>query len=719
MTGGNAKDEGTRHVFNFKEDQFAQDDRRLINHKKYYYRAVAYAYNNYNQFDAKTGVGQRLPFLQGRRNVKTYEPVPRPIVDRTLNASYGEGLQITRLDGTGTGNNFLDISDDMRDQVFKGTNAEKITYLPGKGPFELKIFNPLDVKDGDFEITIQDNNINDTILDTKVARWKLTRLSSSDAPIFSEGSIEKFNEQVIAKYGFAIAMGQVDEPGSKPFVDKTNGAIGGEIVYKDASKPQWLRANVDGTVNNGQASFSGVDFKSISNQDQAIDKPADFDLDPFRGLSKLGPFQPFGLCDFRARTIQGSNIPYITPGYMLESTFGPISRSPMANLNNVDIVFTSDKSKWSRCVVVETANAFYTNKNNPNNALTRFYLGLETEKNPAGRVQLQFDLRGKLSVGKDADANGLPVPDGAKDAAGVPLYGMGWFPGYAIDVETGQRLNVFFGENSTYRPEIPVGETFNKNGADMLWNPNSNIFDIAAGQSAYGQYMGGQHYIYVSRTPYDEGEALRKVLITNNKSQRASQLRNVTWTCMPVLTQGTTFLPLKDGLIPNDCVVKMRVANSYLVEKGVGTNNSYPTYQFSIKNREAQVLAGPTIDGALDEINVVPNPYYGYSAYESTQFSNVVKITNLPAKCVVTIYSLDGQFIKQYKRDEVGVSNVGRSNPPVGTKQITPAIEWDLKNNKGIPISSGVYLIHVTAEGMGERIIKWFGVARQYDPSGL
>jgi flagellar hook assembly protein FlgD len=188
---------------------------------------------------------------------------------------------------------------------------------------------------------------------------------------------------------------------------------------------------------------------------------------------------------------------------------------------------------------------------------------------------------------------------------------------------------------------------------------------------------------------------------------------------MPILTQGTKLLPLKDGLIPNDCVVKMRVANSYLVEKGVGTNNNYPTYQFSIKNREAQALAGATIDGALDEINVVPNPYYGYSAYESTQFSNVVKITNLPAKCVVTIYSLDGQFIKQYKRDEVGASNAGRSNPPVGTKQITPAIEWDLKNNKGIPVSSGVYLIHVTAEGMGERIIKWFGVARQYDPSGL
>ena len=46
-------------------------------------------------------------------------------------------------------------------------------------------------------------------------------------------------------------------------------------------------------------------------------------------------------------------------------------------------------------------------------------------------------------------------------------------------------------------------------------------------------------------------------------------------------------------------------------------------------------------------------------------------------------------------------------------------IEWDLKNNKGIPIASGVYLIHIDAEGLGERVIKWFGVNRKFDPSGL
>jgi hypothetical protein len=52
-------------------------------------------------------------------------------------------------------------------------------------------------------------------------------------------------------------------------------------------------------------------------------------------------------------------------------------------------------------------------------------------------------------------------------------------------------------------------------------------------------------------------------------------------------------------------------------------------------------------------------------------------------------------------------------------QQIIPDLEWDLKNNKAIPVASGVYLIHIQAPGMGERTVKWFGIARQYDPSGL
>jgi len=117
-------------------------------------------------------------------------------------------------------------------------------------------------------------------------------------------------------------------------------------------------------------------------------------------------------------------------------------------------------------------------------------------------------------------------------------------------------------------------------------------------------------------------------------------------------------------------------------------------------------------------INVVPNPYYGFSVYEDSQFETNVKITNLPAQATVTIYSLDGKFIRKYERDEAPAMVRG-GNGPIGSRQISPALEWDLRNFKQIPVASGVYLIHVTAPGMGERTLKFFGVQRQFDPSGL
>src|SRR5688500_9367928 len=220
---------------------------------------------------------------------------------------------------------------------------------------------------------------------------------------------------------------------------------------------------------------------------------------------------------------------------------------------------------------------------------------------------------------------------------------------------------------------------------------------------------------------YDSCKALRKD-IDRVGFTKARLLANLTWTAIPILSNDPTvsLLPLNDGLIPNDVTVKLRVDNPYQKAVGNGDYNGYPTYRMEFIGVTAQDLVEAEIDEALDEINVVPNPYMAYSDYETSSFSNTVKITNLPAQCVVTIYSLDGRFIRQYTRNEVGKPNSPpRTLPPVAVNQIVPDVEWNLKNFAGIPIASGVYLIHVDAPGLGERVIKWFGISRQFDPSGL
>ena len=119
-------------------------------------------------------------------------------------------------------------------------------------------------------------------------------------------------------------------------------------------------------------------------------------------------------------------------------------------------------------------------------------------------------------------------------------------------------------------------------------------------------------------------------------------------------------------------------------------------------------------DSALDLINVVPNPYYAFSTYETSQLDNRVKITNLPNECTVTIFSIDGKLIRQYKRAIDTNIDIAKGNTTEFVN-LDNSLDWDLKNVKGIPIASGLYLIHIEAPDIGERTIKWFGALRPTD----
>ena len=121
-------------------------------------------------------------------------------------------------------------------------------------------------------------------------------------------------------------------------------------------------------------------------------------------------------------------------------------------------------------------------------------------------------------------------------------------------------------------------------------------------------------------------------------------------------------------------------------------------YSWSMNDLQTTTASRDVLATALDLINVVPNPYYAFSEYERNRIDTRVKIVNLPDQCTVTIYNVSGKMIRQYKKDN----------------QVT-YIDWDLKNTIGVPIASGVYLIHVEVPGVGERIVKFFGGMRQVD----
>ena len=261
----------------------------------------------------------------------------------------------------------------------------------------------------------------------------------------------------------------------------------------------------------------GTNLLEFTNQDDYLfdyfsteSGQADAALDPDRGLTQYGqgPLMPYYMLDWRTRATSqffGEFI-FISPVWANNSASGIVrNQMSLGNLNNVDLVLTSDKDLWSRCVVVETANRFYIDA------------GFQTEITADdSKLREQFDLRGALSVGKEAGEDGLPLPDGELDENGNPQVGMGWFPGYAVDVETGQRLNVFWGENSVYDGSLfPESFTDGATGRDMMLNPNSQLLledNDAFNAPPYPAYLGGQHMIYISKVPYDSCQIFRENL---------------------------------------------------------------------------------------------------------------------------------------------------------------------------------------------------------------
>jgi len=683
------RNSGIRHSFRVTEDVFADGDRRLINHKKYYYAVVAYGYNNYEEFNWRfPELGQEQPYLEGNGNVRVYTVVPRPTVYKNLNADYGDGVPITRLAGFGTGNNFLELEEGLRDAIVDGSFDGELRYAEGAGPIGVEIYNPLDVVDGEYELRFTDGNPDSDVLEAD-ATWEVINLNTGEV-VASQTTVALLNEELIGKFGFSVTIGQVPLVGSQPFVVENNGFLGGRIEYKDPLGPRWLAFAPDLPPGSDPGDLSSwLDYVKTE-----VDND-DFALDPNRAFinENESGFYPYCLMDGRP-----ANMPMISPAWINSANSG-VCQSPfgLTALNNVDIVFTSDKSKWSRSVIVETTN------NNNSGAIN--FRGLQ-----------QFDLVKRPAASKEAGPDGLPLND--PDLAD----GFAWFPGYAIDVETGRRLNIFFGESTIYSPDNPamgsVEEQF-LNGDDRMWNPTPTLLEFDAdlpGNSNW--HVGGHHFIYVTDQEYDGCQQIHTTLSgTLPRPIRNPQvLRRINWAAMPLATE---LLSYEEGLIPNDAVVKLRVTKAYEVgERTADGNKGYNRYYFKIEGKQAEDLIEAEVDDALAQINVVPNPYYAFSEYEETGFDNRIKITNVPDLCTVTIYTLDGKFVRRYER------NTGREGfdirvPSTLGRLPSSAIEWDLRNSAGIPVSSGIYLIHIEAPGLGERVIKWFGVSRQFDPSGL
>ncbi len=684
-------------------------------------------------------------------------------------------------------------------------------YEQNNGPIRVEVIDPLNVKAGKYLIKFdQTENIVD-------GNWTISK--SPDDPTYAENpylydevmsvksdfKIGRYNEQLFLDLGIAVALSNPQEVAS-PLVITTQSSenflsrywggfvndkalLSSSVTYADNATPwltaipdddnywvqNWVRSGTQfaaGTRNTftattGEISYSEnyIDedyFKSM--QTNMNGNPSHLGVDRYQVFEEVaGSWAPYGLVSTLPMHPGFGLRYYVADDHILDSlcrissvfarTYNKwtITRKAMDNFRNkslnfndlsklpsVQIVFTSDTSKWTRCPVLEMCDD-------------------HTQSEGHAR---RFQIRRHASVDKlgrtAAEAGVTPDAEDMNNPAFVHETGMGWFPGYAINTSTGERLNIMFGEDSRY---------IQYNGTDMLWNPT---FDLTEGTQNY--VMGGRHFIYVLnstdqifydivnnknsvvtsyKTPsYDYGRwaysmlsSLERLMdfvpesdvdrlrcnhgildgesttLIPQRDSAALLFASVAWVNMPLVNPRFQFKNPVD--IPCDVTINLDVNTPYgryLSPNGSSVrlfdadvqNSNYPMYMFELTSDIATITGNATADKStksykdsiLSLINVVPNPYYSYSTYETTsQLETKVRFVNVPVGTVVSIYTVDGTLVR-------------RLGPTSGT---ATTLDWDLHNHTGIPIAGGVYLIHFKVPGIGDRVVKWFGTMRPVD----
>jgi PKD domain/Secretion system C-terminal sorting domain len=521
------------------------------------------------------------------------------------------GPAVQRLEGKGSGPFAIDWMPESVDFMLADTGYTCLQpwYQPLHAPVKITYEDYASLVNGNYQIAF------DTI--AGISRWKMWRVGETDT-VFADSTISYDVKQQIPQWGIGVTITQVNQPGENRNPDH-NGYISGSMFFAENGK-DWLTGIAD-TDEDNSFNWIRAGSKSAPNYTQHPCAAAFND----RNYSWSNKIDPDGWFE---KTIGGTWAPYrltsdipnvMNNCYSLGVAYNHVSSmnaNKIENLANVNVVITPDRSKWTRCVVVETGQNLST-----------------TEGNVAS-----MRLRGHASVDKDGRTvqdGGISDPTNPEAADYTRANGMGWFPGFAYNLETGERLNMAFGENS---------EMVAENGRDMIWNPTSSV------KTNLSQPLfGGLHTVYVfghngnaiatsgaivgllkDVPKYDHGKMIHDVLeLAIGQTEMGEVYRDAMWAGIPLLKSGHT-------LLETEVTIRLRVAKPYTPYAAavVPENNNNPLFGFSIDKIfiNCNIYQG--------DVLAFPNPFDDYCS---------IVFENTEAKpFTLKLYDMRGRLVRQY-----------------------------------------------------------------------
>ena len=99
----------------------------------------------------------------------------------------------------------------------------------------------------------------------------------------------------------------------------------------------------------------------------------------------------------------------------------------------------------------------------------------------------------------------------------------------------------------------------------------------------------------------------------------------------------------------------------------------------------------------VKKINVFPNPYYGTQLRETSRSQHYVTFNHLPSSAVIRIFDLSGVLVKTINH----VSTSGQFDT------------WNLQNESGYPVASGIYIIYIDMPDLGTTKILKLAVVQE------
>jgi len=107
--------------------------------------------------------------------------------------------------------------------------------------------------------------------------------------------------------------------------------------------------------------------------------------------------------------------------------------------------------------------------------------------------------------------------------------------------------------------------------------------------------------------------------------------------------------------------------------------------KFTFSTQAMSTTASNDVSG----VNVYPNPYYGFHELETSRKAKYVSFNHLPQEATIDIYTMGGTYVCRLDKNDA-----------------SQFATWDLNNQYGYPVASGLYIVRVTSGGE-EKILKF------------